>query len=398
MTSGAGGAPRVEVLGWGLWADRAQRHVVFGLMQGHYQYDLLGLPGEGRAYAEQARTQFGRLELYPLVLRLHADDANDYRPAMAAVRELALRSPERLTGGHWDLIRAKTASRRCPATCRTRTPGSGRRLPAGTLLDAGWRIAVVAGLQSIGREDLRALRELAPHNAALAVFAADRQPPSQRSAAELATVYGPLADFNVRVMGKVAFAAWYDTDEFRKRQGALCDISPNYCYNLGHRLAELGLADEAAVAYRKGFDGDPDRWRAANQSRWLVDYYFDHGPHARGRETRGRGGRDRLRAGLFVKARLVERMGRLDEAEEYYRRILDRYTQADALTGFYYRQARVGKKAALRAEAPRTRWPWPFRRASSRSTGRPSRHLRPTASRSVGRTTTRRSTGSSGGT
>ena len=347
VTRGAGGEPRVEVLGWGLWADREQRHVVFGLMQGRYHYDLLGLPGQGRAYAEQARAQFGRLELYPLVLRLHADDANDYRPAMAAVRELSLRSPERLTGGHWDLIRAKTSFAPVPADLPDQNTWFQPPLPAGTLLDAAWRIGVLAGLQSIGGEDLRGLREMAPHNVALAVFAADRQPASQRSAADLATVYGPLADFNVRVMGKVAFAAWYDTDEFRKRQGALCDISPNYCYNLGHRMAELGLADEAAVAYRRGFDGNPDRVLAANQCLWLVDYYFDHGRARDAEKIAGEAAGTGSEQGLFVKARLAERMGRLDDAAEYYRRILDRYNQADALTGFYYRQARVGKKAAF---------------------------------------------------
>ena len=45
-------------------------------------------------------------------------------------------------------------------------------------------------------------------------------------------------------------------------------------------------------------------------------------------------------------ARLMERMGRLREAEEYYRRMLDRYRNASDLAGFYYRQARVEKKAA----------------------------------------------------
>ena len=353
VTRAAGGEPHVEVLGWGLWADRAQRHVVFGLMQGHYRYGLLGLPGEGRAYAERARMQFGRLELYPLVLRLHAQNANDYRPAMAAVRELALRSPERLTGGQWDLIRTKESFAPVPADLPDQNTWFQPALPAGTLLDAGWRFGVLAGLQSIGREDLRVLRELAPHNVTLAVFAADRQPPTQRSAAELATVYGPLADFNVRIMGKVAFAAWYDTAEFRKRQGALCDISPRYCYNLGHRMAELGLADEAAVAYRKGIDGDPDRVGAANESRWLVDYYFDHARTRDAERLAGEAARTGSERGLFVKARLLERMGRLAEAEEYYRRDprpLQRCRRAQRLL----LPAGTGREeGSLRAEAAR---------------------------------------------
>jgi len=85
------------------------------------------MPGEARAYAEGARERFGRLELYPMVLRLYAHNADSYRAAMAAARELALRSPERLTAGHWELLRAKVDLGPVPATCRTRAPGSGRR-------------------------------------------------------------------------------------------------------------------------------------------------------------------------------------------------------------------------------------------------------------------------------
>jgi tetratricopeptide (TPR) repeat protein len=347
VARGADGEPRVEVLDWGLWADRAQRHLAFGLMQGYSRYiGLLGLPGEGRAYAERARERFGRLDLYPLVLRCHAHDADSYRTAMAAVRELALRSPERLTAGHWALVRAKVSFARVPGDLPDERTWFRPPLPAGTLLDAGSRFGALAALGTIGAEELRTLRDLAPHNVALALFAGDRQPAQQRSPADLAAVYGPLADYHVRIMGKVAFAAWYDTDEFRKRQGAMCEIAPRYCYNLGHRLAELGLADEAAVAYRKGLDRDPDRVGAANTSRWLVDYYFDHGRIREAEAIAREAAETYSGQGLFVMARLEERRGRLAEAEEYYRRILDRYDSAQELAGFYYRQARVEKKAA----------------------------------------------------
>jgi len=341
------GAPRAEVLGWGLWADRAQRHLVFGLMQGYYRYsNRLGMPGEAQAYAERAREGFSRLDLYPLVRRQQAQDSNAYRAAMAAVRELALRSPERLTGGHWELIRGKTDLAPVPRDLPNEGAWFRPPFPAGTLLEASRRFRIVPAAGAITDVELRALRELAPHNLTLAAQADDRQPAGKKTVKDLAAIYGPLAGFHVRVMGHVAFAAWYDTDEFRKRQGALCDIAPKHCYRLGHRLAELGLADEAAVAYRKGLARDLDRVGAANACLWLVEYDLDHGRAQEAeriaREAAGTGSA----AGLLVMARLAERMGRLDEAEEHYRRVRERYNYAEMLAGFYYRQAWVERKAA----------------------------------------------------
>jgi tetratricopeptide (TPR) repeat protein len=205
---------------------------------------------------------------------------------------------------------------------------------------------VTQELVTIADAQLRALREQAPHNVPLANFAAGRLPVEKRSAGDLAAVYGPLADFHVRTMAALAQAAWYDSLDYRKRQGALCEIDGSYCLTLGYRLAELGFADEAAVAYQKGFDGARDRVGAANESRWLVDYYFDHGQLRKAEAVAREAAEIYSGSGLFTMARLMERMGRLREAEEYYRRILDRYRDATQLAGFYYRQARVGKKAA----------------------------------------------------
>ena len=94
VTADAAGRPRVAVIGWGLWADRTQRHIVFEVMSAiHYYSEMLGRAGDAHSYAEHAREQFGRLALYPVVLRGHAEDAREYRAAMAAAREVAVRSP-----------------------------------------------------------------------------------------------------------------------------------------------------------------------------------------------------------------------------------------------------------------------------------------------------------------
>jgi tetratricopeptide (TPR) repeat protein len=342
---GKGGA-RPVVLGRTLWGDRFQRNIVFDLKVADSRFWSIGLPGDRKAFAEQARGRYGRLELFPIVLRAQADDAVSYRVAMAAVRELAIRSPERLTGGQWQLILRKEPFAPLPQDLPDSSAWFRPALPPGTSLDVDARL-VMPELVTIRPEELAALRAEAPYDAELAVFAAPRRPVvGTSSVAELAAFYGPLADFHVRMMGRLADAAWYEPAEFRRRQGALCELSAERCLLLGYRLAELGFADEAAEAYQKGFDGSRDRVRAANESRWLVDYYFDHGKKEKA-ESVARAAADVYSGGgLFVMARLMERMGRQREAEEYYRRIHERYNQSAELVGFYYRRSRIAKDAS----------------------------------------------------
>ncbi|MFN8093624.1 MAG: hypothetical protein U0599_15680 [Vicinamibacteria bacterium] len=337
------GRAQPDPLGWGLWADRAQRHLVFELQTVSYYYTgLLGRAGAARAYVESARQRFGRLEMYPVVLCGHAFDADSYRSAMAAVRELALRSPERLTAGHWDLFRDKTGYGPVPSDLPDEASWFRPALPAGTLLDVDRRLQRPGELAGMPPETLRSLREMAPHDIGLALFDAARQPADRRNAASLAAVYGPLAEFNVRAMGKLADASWYDPAGFREWQGRLCEIVPDRCFMLGYRLAELGLPDEAAAAYQKAFDRANDRVAAANQCRWLVRYYVDHGQVRKAEVVARQAAGTGAASGLFVLAELLERKGRLGDAEEQYRQILDRYQDPERLAGFYFRQIRAG--------------------------------------------------------
>lgn len=347
VSADATGRPRLAVLGWGPWASSAQRHLLFHVRRAQYYLGvLLGRPGAARAYAEQAREAWGRLSLYPIILRCYANDPASYRVAMSAARDLAIRSPEKLTGGHLEILRAKVDFPVPPGELPDEARWFSPPLPRGTLLDATLRVDQLAALRALSSRELDALRSPAPWNADLALAVVARRPAAQQTVAEIASVLGPLAEYHAEALGKLADAAWYDPVEFARRQGALCAILPERCFVLGYRLAETGHPDEAAAAYQDGFDRANDRVLAANQARWLVDYRFDHGELRRAEAVARRAAAVYSEAGLFVMAKLLERTGRLDAAEEHYRRILDRYEHPDPLVGFYYRQARAGRKPA----------------------------------------------------
>ena len=337
----ASGRLRPAVLGWGLWADRAQRHLVFALgAEAYHLAGMLGQRGAQKSFVEDAR-DFSRLELFPLFLRSVALDAELYGRAMGAARELALRAPERITAGCWLLMRAKEDFAAVPPGLPDEKTWFRPALLPGTLLDYEFREALLPELSRQSPEATQALGELAPYDVALAMKRARQRPAGKRSVADLLPVYGPLADYNIYVMGKLTDTAWYDAPEFRRRQGAMCDLVPDKCFLLGYRLAELGFADDAAVAYQKGFDRARDRVRASNESEWLVEYYFARGERAKAEGVARRSAQVGSFAGLRVMARLLERTGRLAEAEKLYRQIYESYDDPLAMTGFYYRQARV---------------------------------------------------------
>jgi tetratricopeptide (TPR) repeat protein len=337
----AEGRVRGSVLGWGLWADYAQRQLIYALATESFRIgDVLGRTGAGKAFVEDARA-FSSLTLFPLFLRNVAVDTEPYRAAMAAARELAIHSPERITGGTWRLLLHKMRFAPVPTDLPNPRQWFRPALLAGTLLDFQYRVDVIFDLRAMDPARVQELRELAPCRAALAVAVAESLPAGKATVAELASVYGPLAEFNVRAMGKLADAAWYDPTEFRHRRGALCDLVPEKCFLLGYRLAELGFPDEAAEAYQKGFDGARDRVEASNESEWLVEYYFARGRIAKAEDVARRSADVGSSAGLEVMARLLERTDRVDEAERLYRQIYETYDQPLPMTGFYYRQARV---------------------------------------------------------
>jgi tetratricopeptide (TPR) repeat protein len=340
LASGDTGEVRPAVLGWGLWADRAQRHLVYALVTESYRLGgVLGQSGADEAFTESARS-FSRLELFPLLLRNVATDKEHYHPAMAACRELALRAPERLTAGMWSMLREKRSFAEFPTDFPDPTTWFRPPLLQGTIIAFHHREEL---LQPSGQDLARLpeLHDLAPYNLAVAVATAQRLPPGERTVARLAPLYGVVGEYSVYIMGELTDAAWYDPPEFRQRQGALCELLAEKCFHLGYRLAELGFPEEAAAAYQSGFDRARDRVAAANEAEWLVRHYLETGQVDRAESVARRAAATHSAGGLLTLAMVLEETGKIDEAEGLYRQVFETYDAPRSMAGFYYRQARV---------------------------------------------------------
>jgi tetratricopeptide (TPR) repeat protein len=335
------GGARPAVLGWGLWADRAQRHLVYALVLESVRLGgMLGRRGADEAFAEEARS-FSRLELFPLLLANLETDLEHYRPAMAACRELALRAPERLTPGAWSMLRRERSYADFPRDFPDPATWFRPPLLPGTIMAFHYRVELPE-LSGQGLARLQELHDLAPYNLAVALATVERLPLKGRTVADLVPLYGALAQYSVYVMGELTDAAWYDPPEFKRRQGALCELLAEKCFHLGYRLAELGFPEEAAAAYQSGFDRARDRVMAANQAEWLVRHYLETGQSAQAESVGRRAAATHSAQGLLTMAMVMEETGKIDEAEGLCRQVFETYDEPLPMAGFYYRQARVG--------------------------------------------------------
>jgi tetratricopeptide (TPR) repeat protein len=81
----------------------------------------------------------------------------------------------------------------------------------------------------------------------------------------------------------------------------------------------------------------------ANDVNWLVDYYLDHGRRDDALRAATFAADVYSSAGLKALARLMERLGRYDDAGAWYHRLVERYEDEDTIAQFYLRyRERVG--------------------------------------------------------
>jgi hypothetical protein len=94
-----------------------------------------------------------------------------------------------------------------------------------------------------------------------------------------------------------------------------------------------------------------DRIQAANSCSWLVTYLEDHGKADQALAIAQMAAEVYSFSGLDVMAQLMERRGKLKEAEDYFEKIAERYEDNAPLDGFYARQRAANPEYEKRAAA-----------------------------------------------
>jgi hypothetical protein len=328
------GTSTITVIDRGMWARYFQRHLCAAIFEtGHFYADIWGVPENAKELDQAVQKSFSTLVLYPY-LQLANAQVRHAPTDEAAAEALFLAHPQ------WApdfLVWMKT-----PSPAEARLKGEELRwleprLPAGTAYSAFARL----GSDGAGM-DIEKLYATAPLQFRVAELELARRGGAHYTFAQAQDVMGPLLDYYVRAINEAKNAANLSFDQRVQLAIKSASIDPNDYYDLAQLYLDNHQEDQAAAAYQQWYDHAVDRVEVSNGIGWLVDYYYVHGQQDKAMAIAKEGAEVYSSRGLQTMMELLEKMNRLDDAEEYGQKIRERYQEIGPLAAFYHRQAEAG--------------------------------------------------------
>ncbi len=347
-----GGQPRVHVIGRGQWAAFFGRQVLAAADASFAAAVLwLSLPeAAGRLEPSFDRSLAG-LSLFPfLKLRMadmrwqadkkrqgEADSAS--RAACSALQSMVTATPQFVPYALWQ--EHDNSCRTGPNVGRPEAAKwFGEALLAGTAHDASTRLKGALFQQYLQRDprELRALRDLAPFDQRIRHLYARATTRDPAPANKWFEAHAPLSDYSLPALRVIG--SWVEGEDPAQKilvLRRLCSLEQGSCLDLGEALAKGGREDEAAQVLRRAFAVARNRVAASHHAEWLAEYEFSHGRAEEGLAIAAAAAETYSGAGLATYARLLERVGRLDESLSILEAYVARYDDAVPLELFAVR-------------------------------------------------------------
>lgn len=334
------GPSTVSVISRGLWAQFFQRHLIHRIAceYGFYR-NSWGRNELAEAYLEHIDDIFRGLDLYPVFRRVIAATVKDYQGAMKSAIPLFRKHPEYYTAVQWHWLNYRYQG----APIDPGTPSRGiwfaAGLPPGTFYQLRYRSNALQKVKRQAETLYASAFQKAPFSHKIIDEYIEHCLPKQdHSSDQIRQLYGPMVEYNLGAMDRLATAYKdQDTDAYVELMWKICDLSESYCYGLGRYLAKNNEPEAAAEAYQQAIDRSTDKVRMSNGCDWLVNYYYDTGKKERALSIAKRAAEVYSQKGLETMAKLQEKMNSLDAAEDYFRKIRERYDTKGILCAFYQR-------------------------------------------------------------
>ena len=332
------GAP--SVVSRGLWARFFQRHFCEAIYAtGDFFANKWGVPEDTQALDIAVQKGFSSLTSYPFLL-LANQQLRSARADPKAALDLFRAHPE--LGPNFLLgINAPPGSnlaRLRQAASDWFTP----RILTGTAYAAQSRL----GDSGVERALIDRLYAIAPLQYYVAEMElAQRAPGDHFTFRQISDVMGPLLDYYISAINKAKDATDITFDQRVKLAEKSAEIDPEGYFDLARLYQDQHQDGQAAVAYQQWFDHAPDRIEVSNGIEWLVDYDQDHGQADKALALAQYAADIYSDGGLRTLMHLLEKRAQFDQAEEYGKKIVERYNDTDPLIGFYKRRSDAGDAA-----------------------------------------------------
>ncbi len=344
VTKGADGREVISVLGWDLWSAQHERHLCQSVhVTIVFLRDLWGVP-QYRDMQLFVQKTFAGLRLFPTVERDLTEDPGDAPKISQRVAQLLADHPIAVPPAVWGRLRLPTEA--FPALAIGAPEGwLAPPLPFGTTYDICFR---QESIHLPGASDTAwwdRLVRIAPHNYdVLATMLWTRH--GNKTPVEIAeATYAPIKDFNLGALRKMAKAEEGHSPQYLDTMQRICALNPEHYFELGDYYRSQNQPEPAAAAYLKGVELSPDRVMVSNSCDWLVEYLDDHGQSAKAFSIAGTAAAVYSAAGLETMAKLSEKHGRFEEAEDYFKKIADRVRRQSATRSFLRPPEKLHRRA-----------------------------------------------------
>ncbi len=353
VQAGEDGRPRLRVIDQGTWAQFFQRHVLQSADETyHFLAKIWGVPEMAKSFRVQVGPLLKRLTLYPLCLDFLGKEDGEALYAPAA--DLLNQHPEWVSDQAWarvvKVVPAQYAKGGSWATVSRNwfSPG----VPTGTVYGFDGRMIGDSVLPTPVAADLQHLYAIAPLKYSVAwIYVSAAAPHHHPTFEQYQQAMGPLLAYYLPAISGEASLVQNDPAKYGAALNEAAALNPGYYLTLGRYYRTHRMEIEAAQAYQAAIDQGADQVAVANDCRWLVDYYYDHGQRERAMSIAQQAAEVYSFRGLETWARLLERMERIPEAESYYNKIYERYQDAKPLNAFYARQATAHPEYADKMKA-----------------------------------------------
>jgi hypothetical protein len=342
------GKAAIEVIDWGRWAAFLQRHLCGYLSAEFTHLGNLGLSDEQQVLTTNRAPQFGHLRLFPIVRRRLALTQTDYESAMKGMNALATAHPETIPPAAWE------ASVKLPEGLKVVSfpgmfawfkPG----VPTGTAMDLHVRTMTPYWGEDATAAQLAKWVALAPYDGWAIWIKLWHDTNGKPRLEDGLRAYGPSLDYRGGSLSRIFDYTVGDPQAFVPVARRICELDADGCQKFAWQLVNVDDSEGAVAAFERYAANARDRVGVSNQMYWLVDYYQDKGHTARARHLARMAADTGSQRGMETLAHLMERTGELEQAEEIFRSIAQRYTTGQNILGaFCIRLARrTGDKADM---------------------------------------------------